>query len=190
MSHTTLKSGCADLVDRLNRLPLGAPPSNPLFSIVQILFAQKEARLAALLPLKPFTAETARRVWTALLDPWDIPLVPLALEAGAARDTLALTAWAHRFIAPDAFGASATAQYYAVWCTEGRPRSPAQTEAAALAAHPEFAGLITPGIEEALCRVWQPHQAPPEAATAVVSDVPVLILTGEFDPVTRPDPAP
>jgi len=92
----------------------------------------------------------------------------------------------HRFIDPDAFSGSSTAQYFAVWCTEGRPRTPEQTEEAALAAHPELAGLITPGLDEAVCRVWQPHQVPPEAAAAVVSDVPTLVLTGEFDPVTRP----
>jgi len=63
MSHTTLKSGYAELVDRLNRFPQGAPPSDTLFRILQILFDEKEARLVALLPLKPFTARTASRVW-------------------------------------------------------------------------------------------------------------------------------
>jgi ferredoxin len=63
MSHTTLKSGYAELVDRLNRFPQGAPPSDTLFRILQILFDEKEARLVALLPLKPFTAETASRAW-------------------------------------------------------------------------------------------------------------------------------
>ena len=63
MSHTTLKSGYAELVDRLNRFPQGAPASDTLFSILKILFDEKEARLVALLPIKPFTAETASRVW-------------------------------------------------------------------------------------------------------------------------------
>ena len=63
MSHTTLKSGYAELVDRLNRFPQGAPTSDTLYSILQILFDEKEARLVALLPIKPFTAETASRVW-------------------------------------------------------------------------------------------------------------------------------
>jgi hypothetical protein len=67
MSHTTLKSGYAELVDRLNRFPQGAPPSDTLFSILKILFDEKEARLVALLPIKPFTASHASQAsgnWT------------------------------------------------------------------------------------------------------------------------------
>ncbi len=131
-------------------------------------------------------ADFAWSVWTALLNPGHIPLVPLALEAGAARDSSALAAWARRFIDPDAFGGNASAQFYAVWCFEGRPRTPEQTEAAAVAAHPELGGLVVRGLEDAVCDAWQPHRAPASAAAAVVSDVPTLVFTGEFDPVTRP----
>ena len=63
MSHTTLKSGYTELVDRLNRFPQGAPPSDTLYQILRILFNEQEAGLVALLPIKPFTAETASRVW-------------------------------------------------------------------------------------------------------------------------------
>ena len=128
----------------------------------------------------------ARSVWVALLNPVHVPLVPLALEAGAARDSSAVAAWARRFINPDAFGSNASAQYFAVWCHDGRPRTPEQTEAAALAAHPELRGMLVPGLEAAVCDAWQPHVAPTSAAEAVVSDVPALVLTGEFDPITRP----
>ncbi|MCJ7432693.1 MAG: 4Fe-4S dicluster domain-containing protein [Anaerolineales bacterium] len=63
MSHTTLKSGYAELIERLNRFPQGAPPSDTLYKILQILFSEREAQLVALLPIKPFTAEKASRVW-------------------------------------------------------------------------------------------------------------------------------
>jgi len=63
MSHTTLKSGYAELVERLNRFPQGAPPSDTLYKILSILFSEREAGLVALLPIKPFTAEKASRVW-------------------------------------------------------------------------------------------------------------------------------
>jgi ferredoxin len=63
MSHTTLKSGYAELVERLNRFPQGAPPSDTLYKILQILFSEREAELVALLPIKPFTAEKAARTW-------------------------------------------------------------------------------------------------------------------------------
>ncbi len=63
MAHRTLKSGYALLADRLNRFPQGAPPSDLLFKILKMLFGKQEAALAALLPLRPFTAQKASRIW-------------------------------------------------------------------------------------------------------------------------------
>lgn len=63
MSHITLRSGYAELVERLNRFPQGAPPSDTLYKILKILFSEREAQLVAVLPIKPFSAEKASRVW-------------------------------------------------------------------------------------------------------------------------------
>ena len=63
MAHHTLKSGYRSLVERLNRFPQGAPPSEVLFRILAMLFSEPEAALVAQLPIKPFTAETAARAW-------------------------------------------------------------------------------------------------------------------------------
>jgi ferredoxin len=62
MAHVTLKSGYTDLVERLNRFPQGAPPSETLYKILQILFNEREAGLVAQLPIKPFTAAQASRI--------------------------------------------------------------------------------------------------------------------------------
>lgn len=51
------------MVERLNRFPQGAPPSEHLYKILRILFSEKEAGLVSLLPIKPFTAEKAASVW-------------------------------------------------------------------------------------------------------------------------------
>ena len=63
MSHLAYKSGYAHLVDRLNRYPQGAPPSDLLNKILKILFSEQEAQLVALLPIKPFTAKKASQIW-------------------------------------------------------------------------------------------------------------------------------
>ena len=63
MAHHTVRSGFVELVDRLNRFPQGAPPSDTLYKILQILFSEREARLVALLPIKPFTARKASDIW-------------------------------------------------------------------------------------------------------------------------------
>jgi ferredoxin len=63
MSHHSLKSGYEQLVNRLNRFPQGAPPSEALFGILKILFSEREAELVSQLPVKPFTVEKASQVW-------------------------------------------------------------------------------------------------------------------------------
>ena len=63
MSHLASKSAYAELIERLNRFPQGAPPSETLYKILQVLFSENEARLVANLPIKPFKAEAAARIW-------------------------------------------------------------------------------------------------------------------------------
>jgi ferredoxin len=63
MAHQTVKAGYEQLVDRLNRFPQGAPPSDVLYAILEMLFSEREAGLVARLPIRPFTAERAARAW-------------------------------------------------------------------------------------------------------------------------------
>jgi len=63
MSHNTAREGYRKLSERINRFPQGAPPTELLFQILEVLFTPAEAELVALLPIKPFTAETAARLW-------------------------------------------------------------------------------------------------------------------------------
>jgi Pyruvate/2-oxoacid:ferredoxin oxidoreductase delta subunit len=63
MSHATLRESYQRLSERLNRFPQGAPPTDLLFRILHVLFTENEAALVALLPIKPFSAATAGRIW-------------------------------------------------------------------------------------------------------------------------------
>ncbi len=63
MAHHTIKSSYSNLADRLNRFPQGAPPTELLFSILKVLFSEKEAELVSCLPIRPFTTEKASRIW-------------------------------------------------------------------------------------------------------------------------------
>lgn len=63
MAHHTIKTGYIKLADRLNRFPQGAPPSELLFKILKMLFSEEEVRLVSLMPIKPFTAKKASRIW-------------------------------------------------------------------------------------------------------------------------------
>jgi ferredoxin len=63
MSHHTAREAYQKLTDRINRFPQGAPPTELLFRILEVLFTPAEAELVALLPIKPFTAAAAARLW-------------------------------------------------------------------------------------------------------------------------------
>jgi ferredoxin len=63
MAHLTLKDSYRSLAERLNRFPQGAPPTELLFRILKVLFSEQEAALVAQLPIRPFTAAAAARIW-------------------------------------------------------------------------------------------------------------------------------
>lgn len=51
------------LVNRINRFPQGAPPTETWYKILDILFSEREAELVAQLPIQPFTVDDAARIW-------------------------------------------------------------------------------------------------------------------------------
>lgn len=55
------------MVDRLNKFPQGAPQSKVLFKILKMLVSEKEAGLISTLPIKPFTAKKASKIWEMCL---------------------------------------------------------------------------------------------------------------------------
>ena len=63
MAHHLSHSAYNKLVERLNRFPQGAPPSELLTKILKILFSEREAGLVSLMPIKPFTAQKASKIW-------------------------------------------------------------------------------------------------------------------------------
>ncbi len=63
MSHHLVKTGYTALVERLNRLPQGATPSETLFRILKILFREQDAARVAQLPIRPFTVRRAAKIW-------------------------------------------------------------------------------------------------------------------------------
>jgi Pyruvate/2-oxoacid:ferredoxin oxidoreductase delta subunit len=63
MAHSASQSAYRRLTERLNRFPQGAPPSRLLTQILMVLFDEKDAERVSLLPIKPFTARRAARIW-------------------------------------------------------------------------------------------------------------------------------
>lgn len=90
MSHHTAREGYKKLTERLNRFPQGAPPSETLYKILELLFTEQEARLVSLLPIKPFRAGDAAKAWNM-----PVPEARRILDGLAARAILLDTEDAH-----------------------------------------------------------------------------------------------
>lgn len=63
MAHHTVRAAYRDLADRLNRFPQGAAPTALLFRILELLFSERDASLVSQLPIRPFTAAQAAKIW-------------------------------------------------------------------------------------------------------------------------------
>lgn len=63
MGHMTAKDAYQNLEQRINWFTQGAPASETLYQILQVLFTEKEAKVMAMLPVRPFTIKRAARVW-------------------------------------------------------------------------------------------------------------------------------
>jgi ferredoxin len=63
MGHVTSKDAYKNLEERINWFTQGAPISKSLWSILQVLYSETEAKRVALLPIRPFTAKKAASIW-------------------------------------------------------------------------------------------------------------------------------
>jgi pimeloyl-ACP methyl ester carboxylesterase len=124
-------------------------------------------------------------IWSALLKPSTIPLVPLVIkEISNGNDSL-LSKWVAAFSNPNSFGMFSELQSKAILCYESKPKTASDTKTALLAKYPDFSSFNI-DFEGDLCEAWQPNAAGKKAFEPVKINVPVLVLSGEYDPVCPP----
>ena len=63
MGHLTSRDAYRNLEDRINWFTQGAPASETLTKILQVLFTEKEAKWVAKLPIRPFSLTKAAQLW-------------------------------------------------------------------------------------------------------------------------------
>ena len=81
--------------------------------------------------------------------------------------------------------------HYTVQCQEEYISSAARNYAGIIAAYPHLSGYLRYPVEGAdtlqrLCGLWQAEARPDIANSPVESDIPTLLLSGDFDPITPP----
>ncbi len=63
MGHLSSRDAYKNLEERINWFTQGAPESETLYKILQVLYTEREAKWVSLLPVRPFTLKRAARVW-------------------------------------------------------------------------------------------------------------------------------
>jgi pimeloyl-ACP methyl ester carboxylesterase len=173
VKFSSLKTNFVKAVDRLNKEPVILPLKMKLDSTVT--------------SYKYDGRDFAWSIWTALLSPKYIPLVPLAITEFGSGNDAALTKWALLFSDPNSFGRFSPAQSSAIMCFEQRPKTIDETEEALAAKYHEYSSFITPaGSADAECDALGSGVVNKEFFKPVVSNIPTLIIAGEYDPVCPP----
>ena len=113
-----------------------------------------------------------------------VPYLPLVLRELRAGNTDLLAMMGETMVlTPDAISRG---MYYSVSSYEDAPLTNAADLAAVRAAYPQFAPMYEWWDHLAVCEAWHPHRADTTALQPVLSDVPALLVAGEFDPITPP----
>lgn len=80
----------------------------------------------------------------------------------------------------------AQGMYYSAECREEFPFNDPQTQKEIASEYPTLANFMPSISEPAICAMWGADVADASESQAVTSDIPALVLAGEYDPVTSP----
>ena len=125
-----------------------------------------------------------RTLVDALVQAFLIPSVPL-VAASIQTGDFTLMSQATSLLTFD--DSHSSGMFYSVNCADDASRtSLRRVSAARRNVRPEIAAALSEDARLRICDGWGAAQPGPRGATPVVSDVPTLILAGEYDPLTPP----
>jgi len=173
-AYPDLRAVLFEAVDRLN--------ANP--ATVEVIYPLTGERYDKLLD----GAGLTELVFRSLYDTSMRPVLPQAIYA--ARDGTFTTFLPTAMLDMLRQEFRSWGMYFSVLCNEEIPSSPREAFQAAVAEHPEFAGFFdgfeVGGLAYAVCPGWGAGRADARENEPVSSDIPTLIMTGEYDPIVPP----
>jgi pimeloyl-ACP methyl ester carboxylesterase len=126
-------------------------------------------------------------MFRALYDARVIGFLPFLIDQLHQGNTAVLAPLAQENLASLLGGADNNGLYYSVECHEEAPFNDQSAIAAAAAANPTMAAALPSSSDLAICAIWGAGAAERSFHTPVESNIPSLILAGEYDPTTPPD---
>jgi pimeloyl-ACP methyl ester carboxylesterase len=168
-AYPNLEQRYFEMVDRLNAQPARAPIFDRESGITYNSFLDGDSVQSV--------------VFQSLYGTELLPFLPYVMDRAIRGDYGPLSNVASLF----AFDTSvATGMYFSVMCAEDGSLPPEPADNAGI--RPEVAERNTrdQASFEALCKLWNVQPLPDEVNAPVQSDVPALMLSGNFDPITPP----
>ena len=126
------------------------------------------------------------RFATSLRNERLIPYLPFLVSEIAAGNDVVADAWARPVSWDDSEPIDNTAAWASMECYRVGPLLDHTKIAADRAAHPRYVDPEYRYLAPALCDRWNDRPTDPIESEAVVSDIPTLLLSGQFDPITPP----
>jgi pimeloyl-ACP methyl ester carboxylesterase len=160
------------LVEKLDREPIVGDATNP--------FNGRELKIL-------INGDSLQGLVTQALYSTDIiPQLPKAIVAASEGvDTSLLMRLALNSVLQNEY--VSYGMFYAVRCNEEIVFDTPEALAAADDAFPEQRGIFDLSSYSTICDAWQAGSAPAIENQPVASDIPTLVLAGEYDPATPPD---
>jgi pimeloyl-ACP methyl ester carboxylesterase len=113
--------------------------------------------------------------------------LPLLIDKVSSGNTELLYPWADDYVDKWGEDGYAWGLYFAVNCQDDASSITPDMIAAQIADFPELDGYFRHRDELDICAAWGLDPASPLASGPVISDIPVLVLTGRYDPITPPE---
>jgi pimeloyl-ACP methyl ester carboxylesterase len=171
-AHPGIESTFYELVARLNESPAGLEVEN--YGRGETIHAKMSGDV---LVQSLFGA-----LYSTSTIPW-LPAVIAEAHGGASLDVLTPLLGDLFFT----FDTLSIGMHYSVQCAEELPFGSQQAIEASAGANPNVRALLDLEPITRICEVWDVPAADPRENEPVVSDIPTLVLAGEYDPITPPD---
>jgi pimeloyl-ACP methyl ester carboxylesterase len=171
-SYPNLQTTFYELVDQLNQKPVTVPATDPLTNKDYQVLLNGDKLITTL-----FEAFYATEV---------IPLLPKAIDAARNSQDYSLLARLHLLLGAAQIKYISYGMYYSVQCGEEIQFETQQQLIDADQAYPEQHNTFDAASAYQVCQQWGAKLADPIENQPVTSDLPTLVLSGEYDPITPP----
>lgn len=121
----------------------------------------------------------------ASLSATDIPTVPIAIQNLLDGDQTILQQYLAKLLEGPGNGAG-IGMRLSVWCAEEYPFASQEKIKKEMNRHSTIQGLSPAVYSAPVCNIWRVAKQPPKENVAVRSNIPVLLMSGEFDNETPP----